>query len=228
VKIYGSVKGGLQRNSFKSYTEENPFLSSTPSIMNTNHKVKLGLGSRGTLGPNTSYDAGTSYSVVENMAFFVTDPTFILGNRFNLVYDDVRLLDIHAETGFQKTDELKFKARADYFFYTMTDEMNPWHKPALEATLGAQYNIADRVYLKGDVFVLGNYIARTYDEDDPINSSAEKMKPLVDVNLGAEYRYSKSISAFVNVNNLLATRYYRWYSYPSQRIHVLGGVSCSF
>ena len=51
------------------------------------------------------------------------------------------------------------------------------------------------------------------------------MKGIVDINLGAEYRYSKMLSFFVNFNNIANTRYYRWEKYPSQRFNLMAGLT---
>jgi len=56
----------------------------------------------------------------------------------------------------------------------------------------------------------------------------KNMKGLVDVNLGLEYRYTKFLSAFLNLNNLAAQRYQRWYAYPTQKFNLLGGLTYTF
>jgi hypothetical protein len=43
-----------------------------------------------------------------------------------------------------------------------------------------------------------------------------------------EYRYSKRISAFIQLNNIASQRYQRWYNYPVQPIQVMGGVTARF
>ena len=48
---------------------------------------------------------------------------------------------------------------------------------------------------------------------------------IVDANLGAEYRYSKMLSFFVNINNIANTRYYRWEKYPNQRFNLMAGLT---
>ncbi|MFN6038885.1 MAG: hypothetical protein ACK452_10500, partial [Bacteroidota bacterium] len=48
---------------------------------------------------------------------------------------------------------------------------------------------------------------------------------IADINIGAEYRYSKFLSAFINLNNLGNFRYYRWENYPTQRFNFMVGFS---
>ena len=49
-----------------------------------------------------------------------------------------------------------------------------------------------------------------------------------DWSAGLEYRFFKRWSAFVNLNNLIAYRYYRWYDYPTYRFNVMAGITFSF
>jgi outer membrane receptor protein involved in Fe transport len=55
-----------------------------------------------------------------------------------------------------------------------------------------------------------------------------KLKGYVDLNLGAEYRYNKRLGMFLDINNIAATRYFRYVNYPVYRLNVLAGVSYSF
>jgi outer membrane autotransporter protein len=57
---------------------------------------------------------------------------------------------------------------------------------------------------------------------------AQKIKGWTDMNLGAEYRFNKALSFWLNVNNLTNSKYYRWNNYRSYGINLLGGVSYSF
>jgi outer membrane receptor protein involved in Fe transport len=66
---------------------------------------------------------------------------------------------------------------------------------------------------------LGLPIANTF--------KALELKPYVDANLGIEYRYNKVLSAFLNVNNIAARRYERYYGFPSQRINFILAISYS-
>ena len=49
-----------------------------------------------------------------------------------------------------------------------------------------------------------------------------------DVNLSADYRFSKRISIFLELNNLLSTNYQEWYNYRVRPFDVKAGVTVSF
>jgi hypothetical protein len=50
----------------------------------------------------------------------------------------------------------------------------------------------------------------------------------VDMNISAEYRYSKKVSAFIQFNNFTAKKYQYWQNFPVQSINILGGITLSF
>jgi outer membrane receptor protein involved in Fe transport len=55
-----------------------------------------------------------------------------------------------------------------------------------------------------------------------------KMDPFVDLNIGVDYRYSKNLSAFIQLNNLANNRYDRFVNYPVYGINILGGFTFTF
>ena len=55
-----------------------------------------------------------------------------------------------------------------------------------------------------------------------------KLKPFIDMNLSAEYRYNKKVSAFIQFNNFIAKKYQYWTNFPVQSINIMGGVTLSF
>lgn len=54
------------------------------------------------------------------------------------------------------------------------------------------------------------------------------MNGIFDCNVGLEYYYSSVLVVFLDVNNLSATRYDRYYMYPSQRLNAMIGATYSF
>jgi outer membrane receptor protein involved in Fe transport len=49
-----------------------------------------------------------------------------------------------------------------------------------------------------------------------------------DLGIGAEYRFYKRFSLFLEANNLAAQSYERWYSYPERPLDFRGGLSVVF
>ncbi|MEO6884311.1 MAG: hypothetical protein ABI199_09840 [Bacteroidia bacterium] len=228
---YAGADGNLQRNNFLSFSQENPFISSTIDMQNTDTKLRLYGGLKGNISSNISYNARVSQSKINNMPFFVTDVTSPYFNTFNAVYDNVTVLNVHGELEYQHSEKLRLFFKADYNKYSMTNELEPWYMPQIQFNVAANYNIQDKIVVKLDVFYIGQQYAMSYFPSpfaQTYSISAKTLKGITDFNVGLEYRYTKRMSAFVNFNNIANIRYYRWDNYPMQRFNVMVGISYVF
>ena len=77
--------------------------------------------------------------------------------------------------------------------------------------------------LKADIY----YMGKRYAKMDDLGNSKE-LESAMDINLGAEYRYSKTLSAFVQLNNILSENYYQWNYYPTYGFNFTFGVTYCF
>jgi hypothetical protein len=229
---YVGLTGDLDKNSYRSLAEENPFIKNVITTANSNKRLEFYGGLKGTLSSATSYSTKVSYSKIDNMYFFVNDTIELPGNRFEVIYDDVKLLKLHGEVAYQQAEKLRFIIKADYNKYTTTRELRAWHKPALTMTFSTNYNLKDKIVIKADVFVIDKQFARTGSDTTTCvgcaSYKAKELKGITDLNLGIEYRYNKALSAFINFNNIGSVRYYRWNNYPTQRLNIIGGASFAF
>ncbi len=226
---YAGVSGGLKKNSLKTLTDENPFLVPSPEIKNTNTRWEMYGGIKGSINKNISYNTRASFSRIQGMHFFVNDDSDFFLKGFNVVYDDVNLMNLHGELQYQSEEKLKVIAKGDYNVYDMEKELKPWHKPLWQTTLSVNYNLKNKIVATADIFILGKRNVRLV-EDGLLGSVfvAKEIKPIVDANLGMEYRYSKKLSAFINFNNLGFKRYTLWNNYPSQKFNFLAGITMVF
>jgi hypothetical protein len=225
---YVGINGGLQKNSLRSLSNENPFITSTINYKNSNTKINVLVGLKGNLSSKTSYDVKASYSVVDSMHFFIIDysNTSALDNQYQVIYDNTDLFNVTGQVKYQFKEKINFIAKGNYYMYKTKNLNRAYHKPDFDLTFSANYNIKSKLIIKADIFVIGNQFALTKVQDNFTYSYQSKlMKGIVDVNLGAEYRYSKMLSFFVNFNNIANTRYYRWEKYPSQRFNLMAGLT---
>ena len=222
---YAGITGNVERNSFKRLTDINPFLSSYSSLQNTG-QFQYYAGIRGSLSKMISFNTSFSQSKIQNMALFVND--YFSQITFNAIYDDVTLTNLHGELAFQQTEKLRLLAKADYNIYEMKNELQAWNKPNLEVTFTGNYNLRDKIIVKSDIFYMGKRYANYTGLNANGENQYDRLNGFVDFNLGVEYRYTKHLSAFINFNNITASRYLRWYNYPLQGFNVLGGFTYSF
>ncbi len=225
---YIGVNGGLQKNSLRSLSNENPFISSTIDYKNTNTKYNVYGGLKGNLSSNTSYDAKASYSSVDNMAFYVIDysDNTTLDNKYKVLYDNTNLFNVSAQLKYQYKEKMHFIAKGNYYNYKTQTLARAYHKPDFDLTFSAIYNLRSKIIIKADIFVLGNQFALTQVKDNnTYTTQPKKLDGIGDFNLGIEYRYTKMLSFFAKFNNIASMRYYRWERYPSQRFNLMIGLT---
>lgn len=226
---YAGVTGGVIKNSFKTITDENPFVSSKLALKNSVTKFNVYGGLRGTLSSTIAYNAHVSFSGIGNMLMYVNDSTYPQ-NRFDAIYDDANILNLHGEISYQLREKLRILIAGDYFDYKMKHEIRAWYKPQVKLSFAANYNLSDKIIVKADLFYLDNQFAKTFvsGDDSTAKISAKELNGVFDVNIGGEYRYTKRLGFFLNLSNIVNARYLRYINYPTQRFSLMAGLSYSF
>ncbi len=237
VYIFADVTGGLQKSSYKTLTDENPFtIPSVKMIHNRSNDLILDGGLKGNFSSQVSFKAMVKYTKMTNMVLFVNDTAIYVsgtdstvhGNQFNIVYDDGKVFDIHGEVTYRNNEKLTISLAYDYLSYETTLEKKAWHKPNSEARLMVKYNLKDKLQANITLLAAGNQYGRSFTADSIPQVVAVKLKGYYDFNLGLEYRYSKVLSFYFNMNNLFFSKYEQWYGYPSEKFNFLGGLTYSF
>lgn len=227
---YAGASGGLIKNSYRTLTNENPFINPNVHYANTNNKFKVFGGLRGNLSSTTSYDAKVSYAQYDSLHFFVIDyagDQTLIDNKFKVIYDNASLLTVGGSVKYQYKEKIHFIAKGNYYLYNPKNLEKAYHKPDFDLTLSGLYNLKSKILIKADVFVIGTQwaLSKTYENSTTIVTESKLLKGIVDCNLGAEYRYSKMLSFFVNFNNIANMRYVRWEKYPTQRFNMMLGLT---
>jgi hypothetical protein len=224
---YGGIGGDLQKNSHRSLVQRNPFLNSSVVMKNTSTNLEFFGGLKGALTSKINYIASVSFSNVTDFALYRIDYFSLLQNRFRVDYTDGNVLKLGGQLKYSDKEKLNINVQAYYYQYQFKDIEYAWHQPNFEGRLNASYNLQSKIILKADLYFIGTQWALTqkFDSGSVVVSTPVKIKGITDVNLGAEYRYSKFLSAFVQFNNIGGVRYFRWDQYPTQRFNFMIGLS---
>lgn len=223
------MKGNFKRNSMEEMNEENPFIISTLPLEYINNRFEIYGGINSRIGRNLDFMLQLDGASINNRPFFVNDTSTFrnktLFNQFTVVYDNIRRIHGKAEFIYQLGTRYRIVLEGDFYQYTMNTEKEAWHTPEYKVALSGKYNLRDKFIIKGEVTLYGKSYAKTYVNDAVV---PEELNAFVDINAGLEYRYSKRLSGFVNLNNLANARYYRWNNYISYGFNFLAGLSYSF
>jgi hypothetical protein len=230
---YIGINGGLERNSFRSLTNENPFLLSQVTLQNTNTRYNVYAGVRGSISNKVSFNAQVARKSVYGNALYYNDTTYSIQNKMDVLYDSMDVTEISAQVMYDQTDKLRVYVNGKYSFFSPLNQEHVWNTPALDITVGGIYDLADKILVRADAYFLGTRKAKSLvyvdgAETNSDNTYSINLKPIIDFNLGFEYRYNKSISAFLNFNNIISRKYQQYYLYPVQGINIMGGATLRF
>lgn len=220
---FAGANGGVIKNTYRTMSLENPFVAPAADPTNSIEKLQLKAGLNGNFSQRVSFMAMVKYSTIDKMQLFIADSVHY--NQFNVLYVDGKVLNLHAEVGYRAGEKFSAALRFDQYSYDMELGEKPWQHPGSEMSLTGKYNVWDKLIINAAVYARGKYDVRI---DTPLGFTSTKVNGYMDLNLGLEYRYSKILSLFVNLNNLGFAKYERWYHYPSERLNALGGISYAF
>ena len=248
INFFANLGGYLERNDPLKIIGINPHLSdmqffgsdSIASVLfklpDTDHEIVVTAGFKGNNGIGGRYLISASYSIINNMLFYsnvVSNDTIIpraVGNYFMPILDVGNIFNVHGEINGKISDKLSFSGNVNlYNYYGFEDK--PWNKPSWDAKVGLDYNLRDKILAGVELTTIGkrtNVINADYRSKSAGYVLREiEMPSHYNINLKAEYRYSKILSFWVKANNISFKDYYEWAFYPSHRFLFMAGFSYS-
>ncbi|MBL4593154.1 MAG: hypothetical protein JKX68_04965 [Flavobacteriales bacterium] len=231
---YVGIRGGLIGNNLNNFYKENPFINTQLlTTQNSNQKYDIYGGIRGSLSSKITFNTSFSQQKMEGMPLYVKDFNNLIENKFILAYDTVTFSKVTGELTYQKLEKFKILLGANYYKYSLRNEIKAWHKPEFKISLSGIYDLSDKIIIRADFFHFSKQYAKTLRTETTNNTitfieEAKELDGVFDLNLGLEYRYTKKLSAFIQFNNIASSAYKRWEDYPTQKFGVLGGLTYSF
>lgn len=238
VRFFTGLSGYLERNDPANLVDQNPFLMRGRTIFiqpNTDHKLIVSAGLKGNNGIGGNYLFKASYEIADNMLlysnFVFPDSLFSpeMGNHFLALHDDAEILNLHGEFSGRITEKVEYNAAANWYRYTLAENDYAWNRPDWDINGGVKYNLRNKIIAGADITALGKrrLLASRINDLPPATSLIFTTPVHVNLNLSAEYRYTKILSFWFKLNNISFNRYYEWAFYPTQRFMGLIGFTYS-
>lgn len=238
LQVFGEVKGDVNRNSLKNFTDENPWLNSNILVKNTVEKLSFSAGVKGTGGPGFGYKARIYVKQFDDMPLFVNNFTDF--NKFDVIYDfgKTKLTGLEGEISVQVSDALKWTGKLNLDDWKPASETYSWFKPGLKVSSNFMYTFNKKLSFNAGVVIQDDVKAKVY-TGAPVPASQyvipnpgieliETVKGYVDLGLGADYRINKKFSVFAKANNILNNNYSRYLYYQANGFNIFGGLTYSF
>ncbi len=221
LNVYAGIDGGMEKNNFRTLVNQNPFLGLNPTLLHTNKLYELYAGLRGKITNTIHFKTTLSYNAYQNFNVYVNN---IKDNsKFDVYYDNAKVLKWKTEIGYEPTQSLKLGLRGTYFNYQTDTLKQAWHLPTLDITAYASYNLFNKIWFSTELYYLGGIKAVDYKTGTEIN-----LNDIVDINLSANYKINDRFSVFMYFYNILSQNYQRYNLYQSKGLTVMGGLTYTF
>jgi hypothetical protein len=213
------IGGGIKQNTVFDITKQNRYVNQVVVPDATIEKLNLYGSFNINFSDKASLNTYASFKFVENEIFFINDTIAV--NKFNVVNDDLKQLNIGAHFNLEVAD-FKIDSRFDFYKYILTDLEQPWHKPTINWNTGIAYQLNDKVNLSTNFRLISGIKAiDKYEGEKTLSSIA-----LLDIK--CKYEFWKNFDFYVSVNNLLQNQNSIWNNYYRENINLNIGLLFKF
>ena len=206
----------VDKNNFHTLSTYNPYISTRLDSLTNTISRRIYAGFRGGSG-STMYEFKGFYTSFEGMSFFLQDEG--IPEEFVPVYDNGSYVGFEGSLKLQPLKHIYVRAQVSQRFYSLDHENKPWHRPSFgfngQVTYGGD---EDNFHVS---FIINSENGLPY---RTVGGTEKVLDPLIDLNLHADYYFSGSFGAFMELNNLLGNNRERWASYPSFGFNAKAGI----
>jgi hypothetical protein len=217
--------GHYDKGSYERFSGSNPWIAQPASLLNTRVQ-EMYAGIKGSALQYISYSAKLAFVQYRNMPLFANDS--IDGKSFYTVYtSSMQALQLHGELALTKGENFSINTTVTLNQITkVRDQLKAWGILPFELSSNLRWQVFREFYLKSTLWFFDGAPYRVKESNGAFNFS--KSSAAVDLNLGVEFRVTKNVNLWLQMNNLFNKRYERWNQYEVYGFNVLGGIIYSF
>jgi len=222
--IQAGFIGYYDKGSYQRFESINPWLAQpTDSLRNTRVQEAYG-GFKGSISNHFTYAAKIGFLTYKNMPLFVNDSVGG-GKDFLIRYESsMKALQLHGELSYLQGEDFTVTAGVNIYQYKdQRTEIKPWGLLPTEVNAHLKWQAFKDFYAKLDFYA---FTAAQY--RSPTDGVSFKGDNGADMNAGVEFRITRMLNLWFQMNNLFNNKYERWHQYPVYGFNVLGGIIFSF
>ncbi len=244
VSVYGGISGGLTTNNFASFTEQNPYVSPTLFMTQTNQKYHAFGGIKALATNDLSVHLGISRKNEEDKPLFIRNNSksdgattslngsdlkgFEYGNSFSVIYDDVITMTFAGELAYEASKYLSVSTSLRYHVFDTRNSAEAWNLPNTEASILAKFK-KKNWYGSASINYFGDRKDALYSGIYPSNTiGIQTIAGFVDANLNGGYHFNDQFTVFVKINNFINGKYQQFANFDVQGFQAILGLSYKF
>jgi hypothetical protein len=239
LEFYAGLNGGRKLLTYTEIINENPFVGCDFPLLAQNVKLGFDGGVRTNVAETVDLHLGVRYRHTDNDAMYQTDGYILddsqsteIFNKFTLVYDEIRTVSVLADVRVKLRSSLTADLGFAYNNYKTSYQECAWYRPATEGKLKLTYELNEKLSFNSAFLYQGGRYAKVWNTGPywkyPPRYYVEKMKDVLDLSLGADYKVNDQITAFGLLDNVLCQKYQLYYNYPVTGIQFFAGVKLKF
>ena len=237
--LLAGVNGDLIQNTYSSFANENPYISPTLNILQTDKQYNAFVGAKGKIASNIGFNFNVSHSNEYNKPLFIqnqtktdgtvaTSESYQAGNSFSVIYDDIKTLNFFGEITIEASKEFNFSTTINYANYSTANELEAWNLPSLTATISGDFH-KNKWFAGAKLFYPGETKDYVIPYNLPsVNGAVVSNKSYIDLNLNGGYNFTDRLTAFAKINNALGNKYHQFNNYQVQSLQALAGITYKF
>lgn len=218
---FAGFDGEVNKNNFMGLTSVNPYINKhQPQDYSKIYNIYG--GAKGSMGNHFSYLLKISERLYDFLPYFLNDSINV--TRFDVnYYQNAGVFNVHGEIGYRESEHINVILGGDYYGYQLDFNDTAIGYPNSRLSVEADYNIKDKIIVGANVFAYSKSFAQL-----PKEQLKTALKGVLDVNISIQYNYKKNFAAFLNINNITAAKYQRWYRYQGYGFNLIGGLILKF
>lgn len=242
LEFYAGLNGGRKLLTYSEIINENPFVGNELSLLAQNVKLGFEGGVRTNIAEIVDLHLGVRYRNVENLPYYMLMPEAMpdgstIANKYGIgYYDDVQEVNVLADLRVKLRNSLTADMGFTYNHYNlnlMIEDAHAWYRPTMEGKLKLTFDLNDHLSFHSSFLFQGErYALAPKSEFNPQLPGwyleEKKMKDVLDLSLGTDYKVNDQITAFALVDNVLCQKYQLYYNYPVTGIQLFAGVKLKF
>lgn len=220
IELFAVYGGELYNNTMFYQSKINPFINFENRNLKSTKLNAVEGGIRNSL-EGAKIEFKVKYQKFENMLFFALNPSDL--RTFNSIFDNGTNLAISAIAIYEPLKKFKLGAKIEKNNYKLESLPIASFVPDFSANVFTDIRLLrDKIIVGGEVY-FGS--APTYLD---LSGNKQKLDPLLDLNGRVKFIIAKRSGFFVNINNIFAQKYQRWYNYPNHGLNLLIGLEMRF
>ena len=220
MKVYGSIDGGLMKNSLRRMNEVMPYFADTMILKNQFEQLNGYIGIKGKISGNSQFSMDFGGNSVSDMLNYVSakevnQSSYDSLNLMRATYlNNVSTIYFRAFAQYNMGESFKIIGNLKVTQYSQT----VFHMPSFTFNLAAEYSPVSTVLIKVGMQGVGNRYNSLLNKPVVLNKYTDLYARL-------DYRFNGAGRVWIQGSNLLNQSYETFYGYKAFGLTVMGGIS---